>query len=72
LQLHGPDVAVGVVTFGVGVIEANIVGVGLGRLVGLAVGVFVAVAFVAVAEAVTEPVAAFFEAVAVTVGEVLD
>jgi len=61
-----------VVTFGVGVIEANIVGVGLGRLVGLAVGVFVAVAFVAVAEAVTEPVAAFLEAVAVTVGEVLD
>jgi len=65
-------VGVGVITFGVGVIEANVVGVELGRLVGVVVGVFVAVAFtvgvfvavaftvgvlVAVADAVAEALA---------------
>ncbi len=45
LQLHDAKGAfVGVTTLGVGVIEAKILGVGLGRLVGVAVGVFVAVA----------------------------
>lgn len=48
--MHGPAVGVGVV--GRGVIE--IVGVGQGRLVEVAVGVFVAVAFVVVAETVAE------------------
>jgi hypothetical protein len=59
LQLHDPA-GVGVITLGVGVIDAKMLGVGQGRIVGVAVGLFVVVAtFVAVALTVC---------VAVTVG----